>query len=306
MKQFFLKSLLLIVPVLGILLVAEQQLGKVKNSYNAKIRELKKNAKEFNTIILGSSQAYYGINPAFFEKKAFNLANSSQSLNYDSDVLLKSIDDLPSLKNVIITVSYFSFYYDLDFEAESWRSNYYTKFYGVNHTKKNFLEIRKYSLLALYTPKEALSFFSKGLSGIDLSEGVDKNGFLIRDSVGLHNRISDSSGKNRFLFHSSIMKEQYHAKIIQALNDLLLELKKRKVSVYFVSTPLYKTYSTHLNKQVQQKNDSLISQLCKKYSCSYLDFSSDKRFVKEDFYDNDHLNVYGANKLSTIINDVIQ
>lgn len=306
MKQFLLKSLLLCVPVWALLFIADQQLHKVKNSYNAKHMALKNIAKQVNTIILGNSHAYYGINPAILSKKAFNLANSSQSLNYDRDILLKHIDGMPSIKNVVITVSYFSFYYNLDVGAESWRSNYYKQFSGIDHHKNNLLDIRRYSLLALYTPQQALNFFSKGVSVIDLSEGVDENGFLIRDSAGLYTRINDSSGKTRFLFHASIMKEKFHSEMMTAINELINQLKKRKIAVYLISTPLYETYSKHLDKQVLQRNDTIIAQLCKKYGTVYADFSNDKRFVKEDFYDNDHLNVYGANKFSGLIDSLIQ
>ena len=112
MKKIITKLLLLLVPILLVLLVIEFQLTKVKNSYNAKISGLAKCANQVNTIILGSSQSYYGINPVYFTSKAFNLANASQTLNYDKEILFKEIGKLPNLKNVVIPVSYFSFYFD--------------------------------------------------------------------------------------------------------------------------------------------------------------------------------------------------
>jgi hypothetical protein len=306
MKKFIFKSIVLIIPILIVILVVENQLSKVKNSMNYKKNSLRKKSSEINTIILGSSQSYYGINPSFFSTKTFNLANSSQSIYYDKEILLKEIEGLTSLKNVIIPISYFSLFYKLEDGKEAWRINYYKKFWDIKSVDYNFFDVKNYSLLALYSPEKSINYIQKGVSKIDLSEGVDETGFLKRDSAGLSNRISNNLGRERIKYHTSLINEQNLSSILNSIDEMATMLIKKKINIYFLSLPIYKTYSDYLDNKIVAKNDSIINTLCKKYYCTYNNYSLDTRFVKEDFYDNDHLNVFGANKFSKILDSIIQ
>lgn len=305
MKKFLYKSIVLIIPILIVIAIVEVQLSKVKNSMDYKKTNLQKVASDVNTVILGSSQSYYGINPAYFSTKTFNLANSSQSIYYDKEILLKEIEHLTSLKNVIIPISYFSLYYNLEEGKESWRINYYKKFWDIKSLEYNLFDIKNYSLLALYSPEKCMEYFQAGLSKTDLSEGVDEVGFLKRDSAGLENRISNDLGRERFKYHTSILNQRNLPSITNYLDEIAILLKKKNVAIFFVSLPIYKTYSQYLDPKIVSKNDSIINTLCKQYNCNYSNYSSDTRFVKEDFYDNDHLNVYGATKFSKILDSMI-
>lgn len=76
---------------------------------------------EIRTLILGSSNAYDGLNPSVLPN-AFNLANSSQTLEDDYRLLAKYIDSMDLLQTVIIGLGYSA----LGATTEANRRTYYT------------------------------------------------------------------------------------------------------------------------------------------------------------------------------------
>jgi RNase H-fold protein (predicted Holliday junction resolvase) len=82
---------------------------------------MEQHAAEIRTLILGSSNAYDGLNPSVLPN-AFNLANSSQTLEDDYRMLAKYISSMDSLQTVIIGLGYHS----LGATTEDNRRTYYT------------------------------------------------------------------------------------------------------------------------------------------------------------------------------------
>jgi hypothetical protein len=120
-SKFSTKLLIFLIPIFIILGFFELGLRGIPNSYNTKRAYYENQLDTIEILVLGSSQALEGINPEFFERKGFNLSNVSQSFYYDSQLTLKYIDQMKRLKCVIITVSYFSLWYQIYDIKESWR-----------------------------------------------------------------------------------------------------------------------------------------------------------------------------------------
>lgn len=93
----------------------------IPNSYTYKREYIEQHSAEIQTLILGSSNAYDGLNPSVLPH-AFNLANSSQTLEDDYRLLAKYIDTMDSLQTVIIGLGYHS----LGATTEDNRRTYYT------------------------------------------------------------------------------------------------------------------------------------------------------------------------------------
>ena len=93
----------------------------IPNSYTYKRDYMEQNGGQIQTLILGSSNAYDGLNPSVLPL-AFNLANSSQTLEDDYRLLAKYIDSMDSLQTVIIGLGYHS----LGATTEDNRRTYYT------------------------------------------------------------------------------------------------------------------------------------------------------------------------------------
>ncbi len=93
----------------------------IPNSYTYKRDYMELYGGEIKTLILGSSNAYDGLNPCVLPN-AFNLANSSQTLEDDYRLLAKYIDSMDSLRIVIVGLGFHS----LAATPEANRRMYYT------------------------------------------------------------------------------------------------------------------------------------------------------------------------------------
>lgn len=121
MKKFLRNIALYALPVLVVAVLMEWVAESIPNSYTYKRDYIEQNGAEIRTLILGSSNAYDGLNPSVLPK-AFNLANSSQTLEDDYRLLAKYIDSMDSLQTVIVGLGYHS----LGVTKEEHRRTYYT------------------------------------------------------------------------------------------------------------------------------------------------------------------------------------
>lgn len=121
MKNFLRNIALYALPVLIVAGVMEWVAESIPNSYTYKRDYMEQQGAQIHTLILGSSNAYDGLNPSVLPK-AFNLANSSQTLEDDYRLLAKYIDSMDSLQTVIVGLGYHS----LGVTKEEHRRTYYT------------------------------------------------------------------------------------------------------------------------------------------------------------------------------------
>ena len=121
MKRFLRNIALYVLPLLIIAVVLEFVAEAIPNSYTYKRDYMEQHGAEIRTLILGSSNAYDGLNPTVLSH-AFNLANSSQTLEDDYCLLSKYIDSMDSLQTVIIGMGYSA----LGATTEANRRTYYT------------------------------------------------------------------------------------------------------------------------------------------------------------------------------------
>ena len=90
----------------------ESYIRSVPNPSKAKHAHMKAHSKEIDVLILGSSHTYYGIAPERISKRAYSLAQVSQTLRYD-DFLLHHYP-MPNLRMVVLPISDFSLYEELE------------------------------------------------------------------------------------------------------------------------------------------------------------------------------------------------
>lgn len=126
MKRFIRNIALYALPVLIVAGVMEFVAEAIPNSYTYKRGYMEQYGAEIQTLILGSSNAYDGLNPSVLPH-AFNLANSSQTLEDDYRLLAKYIDSMDSLQAVIVGLGYHS----LGATTEDNRRTYYTLYMNL-------------------------------------------------------------------------------------------------------------------------------------------------------------------------------
>lgn len=121
MKRFLLDIGLFVVVALLFFGALEWVAESIPNSYTYKRDYMEQQGSQIQTLILGSSNAYDGLNPSVIPH-AFNLSNSSQTLEDDYRLLAKYIDSMNSLQTVIVGLSYAAF----GATTEANRRTYYT------------------------------------------------------------------------------------------------------------------------------------------------------------------------------------
>ena len=121
MKRFLRHIAFFVLPLLILAVALEFVVEAIPNSYTYKRDYMEQHGAQIQTLMLGSSNAYDGFNPSVLPN-AFNLANSSQTLEDDYRLLAKCIDSMDSLQTVIIGLGYHS----LGATTEDNRRTYYT------------------------------------------------------------------------------------------------------------------------------------------------------------------------------------
>jgi hypothetical protein len=307
LKKFIIKSFIFILPLGLIPLFVEYRLSQVPNTYNVKKRLLEARASEIQAIITGSSHAYVGIDPKALGCQAFNLANTSQSIYYDSQLLAKYLDRMTNLRLAIITLSYFSLEFRLTDSPEEWRSHFYYYHYGIRNETDSWplLDLRNYSLIALYGINETRIISRLGYH-VSFAEQVDENGWFKSQNDVQTLEASEESARRNMDFHHGFMKPKYIAENLNTLERMIKNLQARKVAVVFVTTPFFHTYAERMSAEKYQAMQEQIERLCQTYGLEYFNYSFDPRFTIGDFQNPDHLNLSGAEKFSTIIkNDFV-
>jgi len=306
MKKFFIRAFLFSLPLLAGFVLLEKKLALVPNSYNQKIKWLDPKVADIEVLVVGTSHTLYGVDPAEFSHKGFNLANISQTPYYDARLVETYLPKMPKLKVVIIPISYFSFFKQLTEGAEDWRVYFYNYYWHIPIEGDKLFDFNKYSLFTIYTPYSSLGFARMGFR--NPSAPIYTNtGFERKDTLGHLAAITDDKGRDRAEFLSRGYTDTNYNKGVADYEYLVRLLRKNHIEPVFITPPVYTTFLKHCNPAIIARNRQVAEQMGKMYLVRYLDYMQDSRFGIDDFCDNDHLNFLGAQKMSRILDtDIVK
>ncbi len=248
---------------------------------------------------MGSSQLYYSIDPSVISRHSCNLANSNQDLFYDNQIFKKYEDKLPNLKTVIIGISYFTFEFQLSNTEEYWRQFFYERYLQMPSEDNNILNIKKYSLIALYGNQNSFDYLLKNFN-VNLVENISSQGwFMAPINVSPFDHTLGQENAKR---HTGYMKDDLTSKNIELLDKIIELAQSRKIKVVLVTTPTLESYYNSIDQHKYQKMQSNIISILNKYNIVYLNYFKDQRFNESDFTDySDHLNQKSAERFSEIL-----
>ena len=304
LKKFLFRFFIFFIPIILCLAFFEYKLRTKHfvSSYATKKYYLEQQLYSVETLVLGSSQTFHGINPSCFKSKTFNLANVSQTLYYDKRLTLLYLPKLQNLKTVIINISYFSFFYQMYDIKENWRDDYYLQHFRIKYYQYPAFRINNFSAIANYQPKHTLKLALNNFEDAD-AKAILQNGYLPKYRSEL---INDSSGLERVKIHNDENFIKRRKEIEEDLEDFIKQLYDKRIKIIFLTTPVFTSYSKFCDKSIIAANTNYINNICNKYNCRYLNFFEDSSFTKLEFYDNDHLNFKGADKLSKMVDLILQ
>ncbi len=306
MKHFLRKTIYFLLPILFIGIILEVLLWQIPNDYKFKKEFLDKNTAEIETFILGSSHSFYGLNPLFFEDKAFNGSHVSQSLYYDFQILMKYEENLKNLNTIILPISYFSLYQNLGEGKEGWRTKKYLQSYniGISNSILDYSEI--FTNQMNNNVKKLYSYYIKKAPQITCSNfgwGTNYSSKKARDL----NKTGKSASERHTKNISSDKYQHFFEDNINTLDSIIEWCESKGIKVLVFTPPAYETYRQNLNKDQLDITIRTAEEICSKYKkCSYINFLYDDNFIAEDYFDADHLSEIGAKKLSLLINKIIK
>lgn len=307
MKRFIVNALLWISPLLLLLAIGEKMVREVPNSYRQKEEWMEKNHDRVETLILGSSHSLYGVNPAYIEGCAYNLANVSQELEYDW-YLLQKFSNGKKLRNVIVTADYdnlFSLPYERDPDNRL-RCTYYHLYMGYP----------KHSTFSQYGFELSVpnNYAGKLKRWIDwkreghLDTGIDTLGW------GTLHQLKDKDLQNWATGKATLAAGSHKCKdtsVIAAhelyLDSIALYCQKHQIKIILLTTPVWTTYVQLLDSRQEQKMNTIINEVCLKYGAQKANKMHDPEFNHANyFYDADHLSEKGAEKLTLELNKLLK
>ena len=299
------KLFIILVIVSALIIYCEVRLRQISNSYSEKRTYLETKLDSIQVLILGSSHAYFGINPDNLELKGYNLAGVSQSLYYDEELTRKYTDRLPKLRIVLISISYFSLWYELYLNnIEGWRDYFYYHFWDIKLDKPQCFDLKQISFIDLYGTSYSQNAFRKNFKVVINDYNASENGWYGADP-DIKLDTSEDAAKKIITFYNSLMHEDLLVKNEQYLETIVSELTKKKIIPVLITTPVYKSFSNLMDHGRTEVTDEFVRSICRKYHCDYFDYLKDSRFDISDFDNADHLNKKGAEKFSKIINEDI-
>lgn len=292
MNRFLKKFLIFALPVIFLCLFLEFSLRRVPNDYSKKCKYLNEYAPKINTLFLGNSHTFYGIDPTYLKQNSFNASHISQSLDIDHAILYKYENNWDSLKNIVIPIDYFSFYSNLSTGVEYWRVRNYNLYYDIH-------EFGDWS-----TNTELIGNFKFGLSKF-LHFYVQKQNLITATNLGWGTGYSFEKRQN--LIQTGQEAAKRHLKEnnlsfesnVKYLNSIIEFAQKRNINVLLFTSPAYKTYTNLLDTaQLNETLKTIALITSKNKNVRYYNLMNDTSFMERDFYDADHLNEFGAKKLT--------
>ncbi|MDW7692606.1 hypothetical protein R9C00_12280 [Flammeovirgaceae bacterium SG7u.111] len=297
MKRFIYKTIFLVIPIIAMLSIAEFILRKIPNDYSYKNEYLKKHATEIEILFLGSSHAYFGIDPEFLKsKKGFNGAHVGQKLAEDIEILKKHIANLNNLEFLVLPIDYFTLFKEYSVS--------YVKNYRIYYGIKNYggiaddFEMLNFPLKSkIIQISNFLLYHNNNITCNTLGWGTSYKSTDQQDLV--------KQGKIRAVGHT-VENCIFLDANIQRLKEIIAISKAKKFNVVFYTSPAYYTYIDYINPDQLNTTINTINKIVNSSeNLYYFNFLKDPNFVKEDFWDSNHLNEIGAEKLTLKLDSLI-
>ena len=249
MRRLYLKIALFLLPLFLVLLALEVFYRQVPNNYSYKDQQLQKVAPDVQTLIMGDSHAFYGVNPAYFKDPTFNLSNISQSLLTDELLLEKHISNLPALKTVFINISYFTLSAKDNALESNWRKYFYHHNMGITAPSISFWNPQRYSMALIQRFDKSMALVQKYhenytiVNATPLGYGMQDASYIVKDKDAISLVIANKHEDASLDFKRNTAR----------LQRIIALCKKYEVAVVLLEMPVYPTYYNLLDTQKKKK-----------------------------------------------------
>lgn len=293
LKSFLKKTGLYALVVLVILAVGEVMVEKYPNPFAAQRKAVESYGSVTETLFLGNSHFFYGV-IADSIPNSLNLAMPGQDLDYMWSILKTYRPQMPNLKKVVVSMSYFSFFDPPTRGSEYPTPAYYAIYMGVADGRE--MPVRLVSELTHATQ----SYCGKLRSILMNKENPDPT---TSHGFGLRFRESASPGQLEREADETVNRHNTIGLGLEDTNRRFFErlagyCRDNDLELAFVITPYSRPYREKINPMEVRLTGEIVEEYRKEYGFEFLDLSDDPYFTYEDFHDPDHLSLRGARKLT--------
>jgi len=298
-KRFVLKSVIFFIPLLLGLGCLELLVRRIPNEYSFKWKTIDMRCSDIETLVLGNSQLFYGVDTDVLGPTAFNMANVSQTLKYDDYVVTCFGAHLTRLRQVILPLSYFSLVSSLESGDEAWRGKNYRIYWKHPDgwpIQRN-MEILNGTALVI---KRIYGFYLRGNTGITCSAtGFGLTYRCDRRPANWESTGAAAARRHTVRVHDTkILREN-----VSHVKSIIEKCRAKGVHVTLVLPPAWETYAEKLDPSQLQAAIITGEELAREPGVTYVNLLQDPRFTADDFYDADHLNEVGARKLARLLTE---
>ncbi|MFN8240013.1 MAG: hypothetical protein U0X39_04580, partial [Bacteroidales bacterium] len=221
----------------------------------------------------------------------------------DDFLARKFVPSCDSLEFIILALSDLSMFYSLEDTEESWRIKNYILSYHCNYHRF----APKYNILvygnnfSMIFPR-LTNYYFKGVTELYCNE----LGFGLKYSHEQKPKDLEKRGEEAAKRHARIKNDSNYNENLGYLNNIIEIAGGKNVQVILLMTPSFSSYTANLDHDQLEKTIVTFTGLQRKYeNVIFLDMTDDKRFTEEDFWDGDHLDEIGAEKLTRILDDTL-
>lgn len=303
MKKFIQNIFFFSIPILIVLLGIELFYRLTPNTFTVKNESIKSSFTNAKVLIFGNSHTFYGLDPQFFNKPTYNLANISQTLYFDHLLFEKYIDKFKKLDFIILNIDYESLSELDNGDDNVWRKYYY----------KTYMDL-EVPIISAYNPKSYFLSATRDFStNIELIKRYFYEGTIIDcDQSGFGINYTKERRKSNFEELTPIRLKANEDNSLDFKNNIdrvqliIDKCKSKDIQVILVTIPVAKGYAMGVNQQKLHK----VFKTCLTFekinrNVRFVNLFKDPRFTDDDFYDPDHLHSEGAKKCSLILNQFL-
>ena len=306
MKKYIYKITIWGIILLLINIAIELLLFLRPNQYSYKREYVEEHINDIRCLLLGNSHIEIALKPDILGNGVFNMAIAGRNLIYDMELAKRYVPQMNQLKVIVIPIDYTQFYFgrQKNDPNEENKSSSYGKTYKCMYYKYMGIRANHFWYWSELLNSK-LDYMSRFLKNDADARECDSLGYSKRDIL---KRIDNWENKHLpKIIDTTLDADRDKQELLYTRYCTLAELAKNQgAKLIILITPKYKTYNNCKNPVVTQEIESFLASIKQKYpNTEYYDYSNDKRFVDEDFYNASHLTDIGANKFSKIVKEEI-
>lgn len=307
-RKFITYCFLFFLPIVILYLTVEWFTLSIPSTFSVNEAYLEKDAENIETLVLGPSHLTNAINAEWLKSPTINLSSGNQYIDTDYKLYQGIHQKLPSLKNIVLEVSYSHFEIAPN-GKDFWKNNLYYKYYGVNCFERT--TYFKDKLIFLSNP----SFFSEKLKSHYYTKkrlpNFNKYAFNFTDGYERFNRLNYEKEKidslKRFRINTEANSKFFKENTTQLFN-FLDTLVKHQRNIIITTAPMYSTYLQKRNPDILHRRDSILNVIQNKYpGVHFLKTEEDSlNFTLNEFWNHSHLNPKGAKIFTKKLDSILQ